>query len=157
MSEAASGIRPLIEPARLIVEAAQVVLHEADESDALAHLCDAHALAGEHMTEVDLSSAKADPAAAGHHDRLIVKRISQALEATIDAGGARIEVRRHLHPSAWCGRSVLSRVTKSSKRACCWKTLAAAGFVAAFFRVRWTQDCHVLSGAADSQALGGMT
>jgi hypothetical protein len=35
------------EPTRLIVEVAQIVAHEGDEPDALAHLGDADALAGE--------------------------------------------------------------------------------------------------------------
>ena len=59
------------------------MLHEGDEPDALADLGYADALASEDMTEVHLASAEANPAAAGHHDRLIVKGIGQLLEAAI--------------------------------------------------------------------------
>ena len=39
-------------------------------------------------------------------------------------------------PSVVVGRSQLYWATNASKRACCWRTLVAAGFVASFSSVR---------------------
>ena len=71
---------------RLVVEVAQVVLHEGDEPDRSLDLRDADLLPGEDVTEIDLAGFPADPAAVGHHDRRVVKRIGELLQAAIDAG-----------------------------------------------------------------------
>src|SRR5262245_30586325 len=55
------------------------------------------------MTEVHFAAAKADPAAAGDHDRLIVKRIREFLEPAINARGARVELCGDLHPQRLMG------------------------------------------------------
>jgi len=47
--------------ARLIVEVAQIVAHERNEPDALAHLRDADILAGEDVAQIHLPRFKADP------------------------------------------------------------------------------------------------
>jgi hypothetical protein len=47
--------------------------------------------------------------------------------------------------SAWCGRSVLSRVTKSSNRSCCCSTFGAAGLAASRFKVRCMRSCRPAS------------
>ena len=51
-------------------------------SDTLADLGHADTLASEDVTDVRRVPAEADPAAAGRHDRLIVERIRQLLEAS---------------------------------------------------------------------------
>ena len=62
------------EPARLVVEIAQIVLHEGNEPNVLADLRDADLLPGKDVTEIDLLALEADPTAPGYQDRLVVKR-----------------------------------------------------------------------------------
>ena len=50
--------------ARLVIEVSQVVLHEADEPNAVLDLLDADLLASE--DQIDLAAFKADPAAVRH-------------------------------------------------------------------------------------------
>jgi len=85
------------EPAGLVVEIPQIVLHEGDEPDALADLRQADILPGKHRTEIYLLSAKADAAAVRHGDRLIVKRVGQVFKAAIHAWRSRVEVGRDFH------------------------------------------------------------
>jgi hypothetical protein len=60
-----------------VIEEPQFVVHEGDEPDFIAHLLDAHVLAGEDGAQVDLALAKADTTAVGHGDAEItmVKKI----------------------------------------------------------------------------------
>jgi hypothetical protein len=48
------------DPTRLVVEIPQVVLHEGDQPDVLAHLRDPDVLAGEDLTEIDLAPVEAE-------------------------------------------------------------------------------------------------
>ena len=93
-------------------------------------------LAGKDVTEIDLSPLEADPAAAGHRDRLIVKRVREVVEAAIDARGAHVEVGRDLHVQGLVRPLLVVLRDEASKRACCCRTFGAAGFVASFFSVR---------------------
>ena len=61
--------------AAAIVFAAQIVLHEGHQPDALADLRDADVLPGKDVAEIHLLPFEANPAAVGHGDRLIVKRV----------------------------------------------------------------------------------
>lgn len=70
------------QPARLIVEVAEIVLHKGDEPDPLAHLPDADVLAREHVTETDLASLAADTATVRHGGRPVVKGIAGVLRRT---------------------------------------------------------------------------
>jgi hypothetical protein len=76
------------EPASLVVEVSQVVVHEADEPDALVGLPDADLLAGEDRAEVDLALFVADAAAGCDCDRLVVEGIVELRQAPTSAGTA---------------------------------------------------------------------
>ena len=56
-----------------MIEESQVILHEGDEPDFIAHLLDAHVLTREDRTEVDLAFAKADAAAVSDGDGAIME------------------------------------------------------------------------------------
>ena len=66
-----------------MIEESQVVVHEGDEPDFIAHLLDPHVLPGEHLTEVDLLFADANAAAVG--DGSVVKRVLELAEAAMRA------------------------------------------------------------------------
>src|SRR5947199_8088855 len=53
----------------LIVEEAQVVVHEADEPDVVSDFSHADVLSRKDLTEVDLAPSEAQAAALGHGDR----------------------------------------------------------------------------------------
>ena len=71
-------------PTRLVVEVAEVVVHEGHEPDALADLRDPYLLPGEDLADIDLPRLPADPAAVGDHDRRIGEGIGQVFEPSID-------------------------------------------------------------------------
>jgi len=56
-----------------VVEVAEIIVHEADEPNVLAHLFDADALTGEDDAEIDLLPIEADAPACGHGDGLVVE------------------------------------------------------------------------------------
>ena len=61
-------------------------MHEADQPNVVFDLPDAHQLAGEHGTEVDFMSAKADAAAAGYAHGSIVIRVLELWRWLVSAG-----------------------------------------------------------------------
>jgi hypothetical protein len=65
-------------------------------------------LSGKHVAEIHLATVEADPAAVGHRNGLIVKRVGQVLQATIDAADRVSRAAGTFIPSAWCGRSWLN-------------------------------------------------
>ena len=71
------------EPACLIVEVSQIIVHEASQPDMVLDLFDADGLAGKDKTEVDLLAIIADAAAGGDDDGLVVKRIIKIGQAGI--------------------------------------------------------------------------
>ena len=71
----------------------QVVLHEGDEPDSIAHLLDAYVLAGEDQTQVDLAFAEANAAAMGDSDRAVVKWVLELVQTSIGAVGRSPRVR----------------------------------------------------------------
>lgn len=58
------------QPAGLVVEVSQIVVHEADEPDVVAGLLDADGLSVEDGTEIDLALMEANTAACGDDQRL---------------------------------------------------------------------------------------
>ena len=54
-----------LKPRGLGIEVAEIVLHEADEPDAVGDLLDANLLSGEHGTDVNFAALVADAAAVG--------------------------------------------------------------------------------------------
>src|SRR5215813_10230152 len=67
------GIGNGFEPAGLVVEIAEIVIHEGNEPDILAHLFDAHLLASEYDAEIDFLPIETDATARRHGDRLVVE------------------------------------------------------------------------------------
>lgn len=64
-----------LDPAGLVVEEAQVVVHKADQPDLLLDLADADPLAGKDMTEADFALADTDAPARGDQHRAIVEGV----------------------------------------------------------------------------------
>jgi len=58
----------------LVVEEAQVVVHEADQPDVNGYLPNADGLTGEHLAEIDFASTEARAAALRDDDRAVVER-----------------------------------------------------------------------------------
>ena len=73
----AERILDRLEPTGLIIEVAEIVVHEADEPNLFTDLLDPHVLARERPAEVNLSSRVADAAAPGDGDGPIMARIVQ--------------------------------------------------------------------------------
>ena len=63
------------EPACLVVEIPQIIVHEAGQPDMVLDLFDADGLTGKDEAEVDLLAIVANAAAGGDGDGLVVKRI----------------------------------------------------------------------------------
>jgi hypothetical protein len=61
------------EPAGLVVEVSQVVVHEADGPDVVVGLVDSNLLAGEDRAEVDLALLVADATASRDRDGLVAQ------------------------------------------------------------------------------------
>src|SRR5256886_16223690 len=80
------GIGKGFEPAGLVVEVAEIVVHEGDQPDFLAHLLDAHLLPGEYGAEVDLLPIEADAPACGHGDRFVVEWVFELGQAGVAPG-----------------------------------------------------------------------
>jgi hypothetical protein len=57
------------------VEVAQIIVHEADEPNVLAHLLDTDALTGEDGAEVYFLAIEADAPTRRHGDGLVVERV----------------------------------------------------------------------------------
>ena len=110
-----NGILDRLEPARLIVEVAEIVVHEGDEPDPVAHLLHPDVLAGKDLTQIDLPALVADPAAVGDGRRSSRAADSaSSREAVVRARStARRGRRAPSSPSAWCGRSWLKRSMKA--------------------------------------------
>ena len=77
------GILDRFEPAGLVVEVAEIIVHEADEPNLLADLLDADALAGEDGAEIDLLAIEADAPACGHGDGSVVEWVIEFRQAAV--------------------------------------------------------------------------
>ena len=69
------------EPAGLVVEIAEIVIHEGDEPDILADLFDAHLLPSKYDAEIDFLPIEADAPARRHGDSLIVEWVVEVGQA----------------------------------------------------------------------------
>jgi hypothetical protein len=70
----------------LQVYIAKIIVHEADEPDAVVYLFDTDSLAGQAGTEIDFLAIKAKAAAVGDHDSLVVKWVMGIGNAVIGSG-----------------------------------------------------------------------
>ena len=66
-----------------MIEVPEVIVHEADEPDVLAHLLDADALAREDGTEIDFASIEADAPARGDGDGFVVERVIELQQTSV--------------------------------------------------------------------------
>ena len=67
----------------LQINIAKIVIHKADQPDAMVDFFDADGLAGERYAEVDLLVVQAKASAAGDHDRAVVKWVMRFWDASI--------------------------------------------------------------------------
>jgi hypothetical protein len=72
--------------AGFVVEVSQIVMHEADEPDAVVGLFYADGLTGEDRAEIDLAVFVADAAAGGDGYRLVVEGIVEVWETSVGTG-----------------------------------------------------------------------
>jgi len=75
----------------------QIIVHKADEPDAVVDLFDADGLASQAGTEIDLFAIKTQATAVGDHDRLVVKRVMGIGNAAIGSDRFGIDLGRILH------------------------------------------------------------
>jgi hypothetical protein len=65
----------------------QIVIHEADEPDALVDLFDADRLSSQASAQVDFLAVQTQPSAVGDDDCLVMKRVVEILNALVRAAG----------------------------------------------------------------------
>ena len=68
------GIGGGFEPAGLVIEVMEIVIHEGDEPDFVTHLFDPYLLPGEYGAEINFLPIEADTSARGHGHGLVVER-----------------------------------------------------------------------------------
>src|SRR5258705_7781463 len=83
---AVKGFGGALDPTALIVEEAQVVVHEADEPDVVSDFSHANVLSREDLTEVDFAPSEAQAAALGHGDGHVMERVMQLRESRVRPG-----------------------------------------------------------------------
>src|ERR1700747_848507 len=81
----------------LQVDIAQIIIHEADEPNALVDLLEAKRLTGKNHGDVDLLAVQANAPASRDENFAIMERISQLGQAAIRAQGSRVDLSRALH------------------------------------------------------------
>jgi hypothetical protein len=86
------GVWSALDPAALIVEEAQVIVHEAGQPDVIGDFSRPDVLTRKDLTEIDLASCEAQAAALGDGDRHVVERIVQLLQAGIGPQRGRVEL-----------------------------------------------------------------
>src|SRR5579872_4479194 len=97
----------------LQIDITEVVIHEADEPDAVVDFFDADGLSGQTSAEIDFLAIKAEPAAVGDNDRLVVKGVVEFLNALVGAAGRRIELARTFHVERFVGSFVVELLEES--------------------------------------------
>jgi len=75
-----------LESTGLDVKITQIVLHEADQPDAVGDLLDADQLAGEHGAQVDLAPFVADATATGDSGGPVMDRILKIFQPLVGPG-----------------------------------------------------------------------
>jgi len=81
----------------LQIDITEIVIHEADEPDAVVDFLDADGLAGQAGAYVDFFAIEAQTAAVGDDDSLVVERVDEFLNALVRASGRRVDLRRTFH------------------------------------------------------------
>src|SRR5690349_6224624 len=79
------GIVDRFEPACLVIEIAQVILHEADQPNAVPDLGDADVLSGEGVTEIHFPALETNATTRCDGNGRVVKGIRELVEASVDA------------------------------------------------------------------------
>ena len=67
----------------LQIDIAKIVVHEADEPDAVVDFLDSEALAREHGRDIDFLAVQADAATGGDENVAIVQRIGEVRQAVV--------------------------------------------------------------------------
>ena len=81
----------------LEIDEAEIVVHEADDPNAVVDLLDAEALTGEHGRDVDALAMQADAATVGDEDVAVVQRVCEVGQAGIGSRTGRVDFGRTLH------------------------------------------------------------
>jgi hypothetical protein len=81
----------------LRIDITQVIIHEADEPDAIVDFLDSHRLTSQASAEIDLLAIQTQAAAAGDDDSFVVERVVRFADALIGAAGRSVDLRRTLH------------------------------------------------------------
>ena len=79
------------------IDEAEIVVHEADDPNAVVDLLDAEALTGEHGSDVDALAMHADAAAGGDEDVAVVQRVCEVGQAGVGSRTRRVDFGRTLH------------------------------------------------------------
>ncbi len=69
----------------------EVVLHEADEPDAIVDFLDSHCLPGQTSAEIDLLSIKAKTSAVSDDNSLVMERVVRLADTVVGPGRRRID------------------------------------------------------------------
>ena len=67
----------------LQVDIAEIIIHEGDDPNVVAHLFDADTLAGEDGAEIDFLPVEADAPACGHGGGPVVERVIELRQASV--------------------------------------------------------------------------
>ncbi|WP_158231375.1 hypothetical protein [Bradyrhizobium sp. C9] len=90
-------LRWVREPARLIVEVSQIIIHEADEPNPVIGLFNSDDLTSEYLAEIDFLPVEADPTAGRDGDDLVMQGI---VELLTERGSAFLKRAWGHHPAA---------------------------------------------------------
>jgi len=81
-----NGLSMWLQGFLLQVEISQIIVHEADEPNAVVDLLDAESLTSQHGGDVDPLAMQAEPSAGGDENVAVMERIGQFGQAVITAG-----------------------------------------------------------------------
>jgi hypothetical protein len=98
-------VRNGLEPTGVVIKVSQVVVHEGDEPDAVAHLSHPHQLAVEGLADIYFLPAVTHVATVGDGGAPAVKRVLERRQADVRPRRRRIYIGGDLIASAACGRS----------------------------------------------------
>ena len=91
------GVGGTFDAIALVVEEAQVIVHEADQPDVIGDFAHSDGLTGKDLVEIDLASAKAQATALRDDDGAIVEGILQRGKIRAGALGRPVELCRVVH------------------------------------------------------------
>src|SRR5258706_10894574 len=101
------GICKGFEPASLVVEVSEIIIHKADEPNPFVGLFDADGLAGEHLAEIDLLAIEAGASAGGDGGSSVMEGIFDVRQASIGPWRRAISLRGILHVECLVGPFVV--------------------------------------------------